>query len=56
MNDPDRIDLKFRFGFVANLFHFSDGHGAVSLVLEIQRLLALGIIADNAFKNNHRAV
>lgn len=56
VHDGDAVDGKFIVKLDANFAHLGEGHGLVSLVVEIKGRAIVGLVADEAIKGNDGAV
>ena len=56
MDNGNAVNDEFFVELGSNLLHFAQGHGFVSLVIEIEREAIVRLIADEAVKGNDGAV
>src|SRR5215471_16784743 len=54
--DPDVANREFLQRRLRQFFHLVDGHGIVSLIVEVQRCSSASVVADNAFKDDGSSV
>ncbi len=56
MDDSNAVNCEFFVQLGRDLPHFSEGHGFVSFVVEIERAPSVRLIADEAVKRDDGAV